>query len=153
VSKKPLKHGQVKASQIDPDRMGISAHSFLLGARRCAEQSPITAESFEMLIIPQVSMTAFALELYIKAILARLNLPAVRKHDLFELYRLLPPDSQLEILIGSGYARDEFEQMLKSAADAFEEFRYMFEFDAIHTSPAFLFAAAESAKKHFESIA
>lgn len=153
MTKKPLKHGQVKAERTDPNRMAISAHSFLLGARRCAEERRTSSGTFEMLIMPQVSMAAFAVELYIKAILAKLDLQAARKHDLFELYHLLPSDTQLELFIGSGYARDEFEELLKSSADAFEEFRYMFEFDSIHISPGFLFAAAEAAKKHFESMA
>ena len=150
--KKPLKIGQVKAVQIDPNRMAMSAHGFLLGARRCAEERSTGAGTFEMLIMPQVSMAAFAIELYIKAALAKLKLKAARTHDLFELYRLLPADSQLALLIGSGYALDDFEQLMKSSADAFEEFRYTFEFDSIHIAPPFLFAVAESAKKHFESI-
>jgi hypothetical protein len=132
--------------------MVISAHSFLLGARRCAENRPTSADKFEMLIMPQVAMVAFAIELYLKAILIKLRLKATYTHDLFELYRLLPPNSQLELWIGSGHAKDEFEELLKLSADAFEEFRYMYEFDSIHISPGFLFSLAETAKRHFEQI-
>lgn len=74
MKKKPLKHGQVKVGQIDPNRMAISAHGFMLGARRCAEERPDGNGTFEMLIMPQVSMIAFAMELYFKAILTRLGL-------------------------------------------------------------------------------
>lgn len=152
MKKKSLKVGQVKAEQLSSERMGVSAHGFLLGAKRCAEKRMNGDGSFEMLVMPMVSMSAFAVELYLKAILTKLNRKAGYLHDLLKLYLLLPAETQLELWIASGITKDEFEEHLQNSADSFEEFRYLFEFDAIRGYPDFLLQVADAAKKIFERM-
>jgi len=152
MNKRPLKQGQIRAENISPDRIALSANSFLIAAKRCSEERLNSDGTFEMVIMPAVSMGAFSMELFLKAILAKLKIKPGHIHNLVKLYALLPANTRLELWMASGFAQDEFEAYLENSADSFEEFRYFFEFDAAFGHPQFLIAAAQGAKAVFEKL-
>ena len=53
----------------DPQKIINTANSFLLAADRALEQRPLGPAQFQMLLVPAVVSTAFAVELYFKAII------------------------------------------------------------------------------------
>lgn len=87
---------------------------------------------------------AFACELFLKYYLFCLRIESsrfIKKHDLFELFKLLPDEYQDDIIKchpEKGIMRDSFELNLKELGKAFTEFRYSYEKDSLAFSAQFL---------------
>ncbi len=87
---------------------------------------------------------AFACELYFKYYLFCLHVDSksfIRKHDLFDLFKLLPNEFQEDIIkchFEKDITRDVFELNLKELGKAFTEFRYSYEKDSLAFSAKFL---------------
>ena len=76
--------------EYDPQKIINTANSFSLAAHRALEQRPLGLGQFEMLLVPAVVSTAFAVELYFKGII-RLESRGADGHDLFKLFNCLSP--------------------------------------------------------------
>jgi hypothetical protein len=95
---------------------------------------------------PQVVLEAFAIELYLKCILAIEGTAPPRRHDLWEnLFVLLTPDNKRrlthhynEVLAGTTAPPLDIEEALKQSAKAFESFRYLYE----HLDETLVYSAA-----------
>ncbi len=86
---------------------------------------------------------AFACELYFKYYLFCLRVESrkfTKKHDIYELFKLLPDELQEDIIKNhpDGMKKDLFELSLKELGKAFIEFRYSYEKDSMAFSAKFL---------------
>ena len=100
---------------------------------------------------PATVNSAFACEVYLKAILLFYNIPIEKKHKIKELYEMLPERIQewTKNEVTKGYERmwyDSFgRELLENISDAFVEWRYIYEHDwskssVIHMETGFLTA-------------
>ena len=87
---------------------------------------------------------AFSCELFFKYYLFCIHADSksfIKKHDLFELFKLLPEDLQQDIVKWhpeKGITREAFELNLKELGKAFTEFRYSYEKDFMAFNAQFL---------------
>lgn len=125
---------------LDPKNIFATAYQFTEAAKLLGQRHPPIA-------LPVLSMTAFALELQFKALLALEGKHVRNTHDLNSLFAKLSPATQAEIeaewqdLISSGPKKEalaflaaqgaQFDGRLTTAlslaAKAFEKFRYAYE--------------------------
>ena len=98
---------------------------------------------------PATVNSAFACEVFLKAILRFYDIPVGKKHKIKKLYDLLPERIQewMKNEVTKGYERmwyDSFgRELLENISDAFVEWRYIYEHDwskssVIHMETAFL---------------
>lgn len=116
--------------------------------------------------VPGLVCSAFAMELYLKCLITLQLGDAPEIHDLEELFKELPAESQE--IIRQGYLRriqpdlkshsafrdqmrsqgvhvpnpEDFDALLKSSARAFESFRYIYDRNLTNRTPAFLIGDA-----------
>ena len=136
---------------FDSQQILNTANSFMLGANRCSEQRAIGPGQFQMPIAPAVVCSAFAIELYFKAIIA-LEGGNAKGHSLSVLYTRCSSRSQLAVASQLAISQTAFEQKLKEIADAFVEWRYIFEQQSASIDPAFLNSLAAACKSVAESL-
>lgn len=110
----------------DPQKIINTANSFLLAADRALEQRPLGPGQFEMLLVPAAVSTAFAVELYFKAIITLENGNA-RGHDLSDHFKHFSAKSQASLVAGVQHNQLTFEQKLGAISGIFVEWRYIFE--------------------------
>ena len=135
----------------DAQKIINTANSFLIAADRSKEQRPLPNGQFQMLMVPSVVCTAFAVELYFKAIIT-LESASAKGHGLFDLYSLLSPNSQVALAKHLSIAAPTFTQKLKEISGAFVEWRYIFEQQAANLDLAFLNDLARASKLVAESM-
>ncbi|OZG71829.1 hypothetical protein BTA51_19605 [Hahella sp. CCB-MM4] len=79
-----------------------------------------------MLVVPGIVCAAFSIELGVKALLMEGKKEA-RGHELYELFSRLAPAEQAELIEMVGATNDDFVRELKSVANAFVKWRYVYE--------------------------
>ena len=120
-----------------------AADSFWLAAARNMEQRRINPKQFQMLLIPGVVCSAFSIELGIKAMLLPAGKPP-KTHNLTKLFELLPQAIQDQVVAVCGRPRDAFDTALSSIANAFEEWRYVYDIDKPSVDIDFLTSLADA---------
>lgn len=130
----------------DPQKIINTANSFLLAADRALEQRPLGPGQFQMLLVPAVVSTAFAVELYFKAIIT-LESRNARGHDLSVLFRYISAKSQASLVAGVQHNHADFKQKLGAISDAFVEWRYIFEQQSANLDFQFLTNLAREGKR------
>ena len=105
-----------------------AADSFWLAAARNMEQRRINPTQYQMLLIPGVVCLAFSVELGMKAILLPAGKPP-KTHNLTKLFHLLPQHIQDQVVVACGRPCGAFEVALNSVANAFEDWRYVYDMD------------------------
>lgn len=127
-----------------------SANSFLIGADRCFEKRPLGPGQFQMLIQPAIVCKAFAIELYLKAIIA-IEGGSAWGHNLSDLFVRLSSTSQLAIRDQLFLSEIDFTAKLQTISKAFEEWRYIFEKESANMDLSFLSDLARVSKVVAES--
>ena len=136
----------------DPQKIINTANGFLLAADRALEQRPLGPDQFQMLLVPAVVSTAFAVELYFKGIITLENGNA-RGHDLSELFERLSTESQATLVAKLQLDRPTFDQKLKAISGVFVEWRYIFEQQSANLDFPFLGKLAQESKRVAEGMA
>ncbi len=129
-----------------------AADSFWLAAARNMEQRRTSPTQFQMLLIPGVVCLAFSVELGIKAMLLAAGSPP-KIHNLAKLFGLLSQLVQDQVVAACGKPRVEFDMALDGVANAFEEWRYIYDVDKPSIDIAFLSSLADAIKLATESHA
>lgn len=108
----------------------------------------------ERLDIPEVVTLAFAVEILLKALLAKENIIYSKaRHDLLKLYSLLPEPHSGHIRTRVESEFDAFDQRLQSVATCFEDWRYVYEHETLTISNFhFLFKLAHVAAGYVGNI-
>lgn len=135
-----------------PQKIINTANSFLLAADRALEQRPLGPGQFQMLLVPAVVSTAFAVELYFKAIITLENGNA-RGHDLSALFKHISAKSQAALVAGVQHNQASFEQKLGAIAGVFVEWRYIFEQQSANLDLPFLTNLARESKRVADAMA
>jgi len=120
-----------------------AADSFWLAAARNLEQRRISPTQYQALLIPGVVCLAFSIELGIKAMLRSSGKPP-KSHNLVTLFKLLPQPIQDQVVAACGAPREAFDAALGAAANAFEEWRYVYEMENPSIDLAFMSALADA---------
>ncbi|WP_141215638.1 HEPN domain-containing protein [Hahella sp. CCB-MM4] len=103
-----------------------SSRSFHLAFLRAMEPRSASQDKIEMLVVPGIVCAAFSIELGVKALLMEGKKEA-RGHELYELFSRLAPAEQAELIEMVGATNDDFVRELKSVANAFVKWRYVYE--------------------------
>lgn len=136
----------------DPQKIINTANSFMLAADRALEQRPLESGQFQMLLVPAVVSTAFAVELYFKAIITLEN-GCARGHDLSYLFKHLSTKSQATLIAGVHHSYADFEQKLETISGAFVEWRYIFEQQSANLDFRLLTNLAQESKRIAHAMA
>lgn len=136
----------------DPQKIINTANSFLLAADRALEQRPLGPGQFQMLLVPAVVSTAFAVELYFKAIIT-LEKGNARGHDLSALFKHISAKSQATLVSGVQLNQAAFEQKLGAISGVFVEWRYIFEQQSANLDLPFLTKLARESKQVADAMA
>lgn len=117
-----------------------SARAFWLAANQNMDSGP---GQFQKLLVPGVVCAAFSAELGIKAMLLP-NGSVPRTHNLEKLFSKLPQASQDRIIPQCSDSREEFLASLGGVANAFENWRYIYELESPSLDIGFLFEFADA---------
>lgn len=101
---------------------------------------------------PKIVNTAFACEIFLKALLVFNNIEYKRAHNLEELYNLLPAEYQQQIEQGIvaryGRTTDVFGlSYLSNIAESFNEWRYSFEHHHLSIEIGYLYMFCEALRE------
>lgn len=102
------------------------ARSFRLAFEKCHGSGLPSDHGVPNAIVPSIVCLAFAIEVGFKAILLGSNAPATG-HRLDKLFEALPVEDREKVLFHSGVERTAFEQNLELVANAFVDWRYIYE--------------------------
>jgi HEPN domain-containing protein len=127
------------------------SRSFGLAARRCLEQRAVGPGQFEAPLAPAVVCLAFSIELGLKALILRAN-GSPWGHDLSELFAVLPESLKSSLVAAVGRERDRFEASLADAANAFEEWRYIYERKSAKADIDFLRRLQSAIESHLPAV-
>lgn len=105
---------------------GNIAKSFILAAERCELTKKISETQFEMLLVPAITNRAFAVELYLKAILLSEN-KEEEGHRLDKLFKKLTTDNKKRIIDALKTEEAKFERDMESISNTFVRWRYIHE--------------------------
>ena len=136
----------------DPQKIINTANSFLLAADRALEQRPLGPGQFQLLLVPAVVSTAFAVELYFKAIIT-LEKGNARGHDLSALFKHISAKLQATLVSGVQLNQAAFEQKLGAISGVFVEWRYIFEQQSAKLDLPFLTKLAQESKQVADAMA
>lgn len=129
----------------DPRQIANLAQDFVLAALRCHERLAIAGKPNEMqrLSVPGVVCSAFAAELALKAILTVEGTPATG-HDLAKLFDAVSLPVQRKIFPPMRLSEDQFKSKLRLSANAFKEWRYIYESAGGYIDYEFVYLAADT---------
>ena len=135
----------------DPKRIYQHGCSFLTASLRADEMVPIPGSpgKFQAPLIVGIVLRAFALELYMKALLA-IEGKKCKSHNLKVIFQSLSSDTQG--LLKENFQENEFDTALDAISNAFEEWRYFYESDENFINNGFLVNLANQAKKVCEKL-
>jgi hypothetical protein len=119
------------APKNDPTVMYHVAAQFLMAAYRRSRREPFSGRAPEALRIPAIINVAFAAEVLLKGILRAEGIEPPRDHKLAGLFALLPEHHRDGILTRVSNEFDLFDERLASVSTAFEEWRYVYEKEAL----------------------
>ena len=111
---------------MNVDQAKNSSKSFHKAFHRAMEPRPTGPNQFEMLAVPGVVCAAFAIELGLKALVLQKGVQA-KGHDLEKLFSKLEPAQQTALIKAVGIAESDFNKELKATANAFIDWRYIYE--------------------------
>ena len=119
------------------------ANSFYLCAHLCEKELDRQPGRHDLYSTPMIVNSAFACEVYIKTLLDFYNIPAGKKHNLDDLFQLLPDEVKDSITKNdcslSGRMTDAFGlSLLKAVSDAFVTWRYSYEKSTLSCDVGFL---------------
>ncbi|HSI38839.1 MAG TPA: hypothetical protein VK946_07195 [Methylotenera sp.] len=134
----------------DPQQIFNAANSFLLAADRALEQRPVGSGQLQILFVPAIVSTAFAVELYFKSIVT-LEGSIAKGHNLSVLFERLSPNSQATLVASFKIDSSAFKQKLAGISDAFIEWRYIFEQQSANLDFQFLQGLAQASRLQAES--
>ncbi|MDP2241884.1 MAG: hypothetical protein Q8K18_17245 [Burkholderiales bacterium] len=135
----------------DPQKIINTANSFLLAADRALEQRPVGPGQLQVLFVPAIVSTAFAVELYFKSIVTLENGNA-KGHELSGLFERLSLKSQATLVASFQIDPPAFKQKMKGISDAFIEWRYIFEQQSANLDFQFLKELAQASRLLAESL-
>lgn len=135
-----------------PQTIINTANSFLLAADRSFEQRPLGPCQFQMLLVPAVVSTAFAVELYFKAIIT-LERGNARGHDLSALFEHISARSKATLVAGVQLDQAAFKQKLGAISGVFVEWRYIYEQQSANLDFQFLTKLARESKQVVDAMA
>ena len=135
----------------DGKQILITANSFVCAAERCFEAKPIRPGQFQSLIVPTVVCSAFAIELYFKAIITFESNNA-KGHDLSQLYLNCSTASQNAVVSQLCITRGEFDKKIQVMSNAFVEWRYIFEKETLNIDLQFLNDLTAASKSVAEKL-
>ena len=135
----------------DPQRIINTATSFFLAADRAFEQRSLGPDQVQMLLVPAIVCRAFAIELYLKAIIT-LEDGNASGHDLSSLYGRTSQSIQVSFQNRLALAAAELAQSLAPISKSFVEWRYIYESGSVQIDPTFLYNFAYAAKVEAENM-
>jgi len=132
---------KIKIEEYNPRQMAYTAKAFLASAKKCNSNPSVELIAWaHPLLIPIVTNTAFACELFLKALLQ--NSKTLKGgHNLLELFQSLPEEIKRDI-IGSRNSTHFFEELTRISC-LFEEWRYIYERQLTSLNFRFLLDFAE----------
>ncbi len=136
---------------FDPVRIANSARAFFMAADRAMEARPLRTGKLEVLLIPAVVSWGFGIELAFKAAI-NLDNRTAGGHDLFALFRQLPPSAQEQIRRGVQPGAADFDAKLAEVRKVFEQFRYVYESESVQLDLGFLRALARESRQLLDAI-
>lgn len=133
---------------MDIQAKGISklAQVFLIASNRCQEQRRLANGQLEMPLIPGIVCMAFSVELNFKAIIKAQGNNA-RGHNLDDLYSQVSEPESTSIVTQTELADEEFRKKLAGVADAFVDWRYVYEHEVISLDVDFLRRLSNAAQQ------
>lgn len=111
---------------MNVERAKNSSRSFHKAFQRAMESRSTGTTQVEMLAVPGIVCAAFAIELGFKALLLQKGAEA-RGHKLDKLFGKLESAEQAELIKVVGITDSDFSKELKAAANAFVDWRYVYE--------------------------
>lgn len=135
----------------DPRRIIETANSFLLAADRAFEQRSLGSNQFQMLVVPAVVSTAFAIELFFKGIIT-IEKGNATGHDLSKLFDCLSNQSQDALVARLKLDRTVFSIKLKAISNVFVEWRYIYESESASLDLDFIRKLSQESKHIAEGI-
>ena len=99
------------------------AYNFYLASKRCLMNIP--QEEMRYLIIPYMVNSAFACEIFLKALLDERKIRYGNSHELFKLFKKLPYEVKQYFV--SQLKLEDFYKKLKKCSNVFENFSYLYE--------------------------
>ena len=99
------------------------ACNFYYAAKRCLMD--IKQENIRYLVIPYMANSAFACEIFLKAIIEEKGNIYTPSHELYKLFNELLKDIKKKIK--NKFKEENFEEKLRKCSKIFEDFRYLYE--------------------------
>ncbi len=119
-----------------------SSHSFYMAFLRSMEERPISPGKFQLLLVPAVVCAAFSIELGFKVLLLRAD-KTIKSHDLETIFNNLSLSEQTALVAALGLPEAQFRKELVGVANAFEDWRYIYEQNDVTIDIAFLSKLAD----------
>ncbi|WP_068858350.1 hypothetical protein [Perlucidibaca aquatica] len=114
-----------------------SSLSFYKAFQRCMEQRQVGPAQIEFLVVPAIVSAAFSVELGMKTLLLRRD-DTFKSHNLEKLFGKLNGSEQAALIAAVGFTDVDFKRELATVANAFEEWRYIYEQSAASVNLDFL---------------
>lgn len=106
--------------------MGNVAKSFVHAAERCEITKAISENQIEVLLVPAITNRAFAIELFLKALLL-IEGKEEEGHRLDKLFKKLSLENRKRIIETFGSEESRFERNIESISNTFVRWRYIHE--------------------------
>jgi hypothetical protein len=130
-----------------------SSKAFKLAYGRCMEELSIGFDQSQILVVPAIVCAAFSVELGFKTLLLLSNVEA-RGHEINKLFAKIPARNQDAIVEGVGIERGDFDAALVLVANAFTNWRYIYEkTDDVHIDIDFLRKLAAAIQDEIDAVA
>jgi hypothetical protein len=114
-----------------------SSRSFYMAFRRCMEQRPTAPDKFELPLVPGVVCAAFSIELGFKTMLLK-EQKAIKGHNLEKIFARLGSSKQSALIAKTELTETQFKKELERIANAFEQWRYVYEHKSVYLNLEFL---------------
>ena len=129
----------------DSKQIANLAGAFSVAAERCREPRPLPGGAVQLPIAAAVVCAAFSIELSLKSILAGEGTSA-RGHKLDGLFAQLSASARSKIVASLKMDEGSIQPKLVEVADAFVEWRYVYEQSSAHVDLSFLFGLANACR-------
>lgn len=133
-------------------KQGFKEHSGKLADRRF-----ICLETDEHIGLTDFVCLAFALELYLKALLEALGLAGVKGHSIKTLFEKLPLEVQAKVFnihmrSTYGLTLDDYKSRMGDVDNGFEQFRYAHEYKSLEYHQTFALSMIEALKQMISEV-
>lgn len=106
--------------------IGNVAKSYVHAAERCEITRQISENQIEVLLVPAITNRAFAIELFLKALLLTEG-KEEEGHRLDKLFKKLSLENRKRIIEAFGSEESQFERNIESISNTFVKWRYIHE--------------------------